>query len=113
MSADDLRAAAALMRSRAEAATPGHWNTDGPWWMGDEEVSMVSGRDRQGITASLPRSHNPNGDADAKHIAGADPTFMLAVAAWLDEAAMRRDVGSDYSDRALDVARAYLRTKQP
>ena len=97
VSAERLREAAALMRSRAESVTeadPGDWyttkNIDTPFgrWAGDE---------------------------DAAHIASWHPAVALAVADWLDasadvvDAEVRDRCGPGLGTRnALAVANAYL-----
>lgn len=102
---DLLREAAAKMRERAENASDGRWTTgtDGLVWaprLGDP----VSGS---------------SDERDAEHIASWDPTVALAVARWLDDAAdchvQDENTGVAWTDcttaeRAVEVARAYLRS---
>ena len=115
MTAEPLRRAAALMRERAEAATPGPWF---PWdgWGPTEDGLM-------GFSRLGPRSgervlhHDDMRDiyatrADVEHIATMHPAVALAVADWLDAYAERLEVlghaiGSNHG-QALAVARAYL-----
>lgn len=116
MSADLLREAAALMRERAEVATPGLWRLAD--LAGANEV--WSDRDPAGwdslMVATTATRLNPNpgatGHGDAAHIASWHPAFALVVADWLDATADARDValafGMGEPDRALAVARAYL-----
>lgn len=93
--------AAALMRERAEAATPGQWTvTFG--FVGARRVPFVSIPGQDG--ARMPRQD------DAEHIAAWHPAVALAVADWLDleaEFATGADPGLA-SNEALAVARAYL-----
>lgn len=96
--ADLLRRAAALMRERAEAATPGPWaNRRGP---GEHVVRTDSG-------APLA---NTGTRADRRHIASWHPVVALTVADWLDTQAYNFDVTPDVpsANAALIVARAYL-----
>lgn len=114
MSAELLRRAAALMRERAEAATPGPWlNRRGP----GEHVLVVNGV--VNVETANPRE-------DRRHIASWHPAIALAVADWLDLSASDAwawgpmcpcgDVCDDCDDnsweqharKALAVARAYL-----
>lgn len=100
MTAQVLRQAAALMRSRAEAASSGRWS-----------VAHVDGagfavhhgeHDTIALYASRP---------DAEHIASWHPAVALAVADWLERTAYLReygDVGTSNWEHALAVARAYL-----
>ncbi len=97
--AETLRAAARLMRERAQAATPGPW--------------IVAGLHRQGV-ASTAHHGGTTGvvglgytqEIDATHIASWHPAVALAVADWLDEEAAWTGQGDD--KHALAVARAYL-----
>jgi hypothetical protein len=121
---DDIREAAALMRSRAEAATPGPWTTEcigsegwhvfGPSGL-DERVPM-----RRPRTAAVTWGTFESDKADAAHIASWSPTVALAVAGWLDSIRVPTDphtlaeaeskkcrLCAEYH-RALIVARAYL-----
>jgi hypothetical protein len=111
MSAETLRQAAALMRERAEAATPGPWR-DLP--MGNEG-SIVLNEGRTISTSRKPATCREF--ADATHIASWHPAVALAVADWLDAT---HDEVADLFGRvtdavlelhrpgALTVARAYL-----
>lgn len=125
MTAELLREAAALMRRRAEAATPGPW----------ESSVWDSGLSYRALNASVITSlmgdsvanadydgyaEGPHGaeGADAAHIASWHPLVALAVADWLDSAAREHDEaecfafeppnGCHEAHRALAVARAYL-----
>lgn len=93
-----LRRAAALMRERAEAATPGPWsNRRGP---GEHVVRHDSG-------APLAAT---NTRADRRHIASWHPLVALAVADWLEAQAYSIYVTPDLPSAAaaLIAARAYL-----
>ena len=103
MSAEVLRRAAALMRERAEAATPGPWSCDSSSGVNDLHFGHVG----------LPVLRGPNtygpGLADTEHMAGMDPSVALAVASWLDACALVTEVAPDrHKGNALAVARAYL-----
>ncbi len=108
MSADVLRRAATLMRERAEAATPGPWQTHGQWvrqkmtWDQPSEF-VVSGCADAGIQRQR---------ADAAHIASWHPAVALAVADWLDDVATFGTPTDGHLRPclvpALAVARAYL-----
>ena len=113
MSAEMLRKAAALMRERAEAATP----SDGTHWGDGKGYSPLS----------YARQN------DAEHIASWHPAVALAVADWLDAeaaefeklavqsaavnlllefadetVAARIGIGYNTLTQAIAVARAYL-----
>lgn len=110
---ETLREAAALMRARAEAATPGPWNaTHDPLGHHVEDGFRSRGRLAMDLGSDVPVS---NGRADAAHIASWHPAVALAVADWLDImadcAAVLEGFDLDPSKTevaALAVARAYL-----
>ena len=97
MSAEVLRRAAALMRERAEAATPGRWVRSGSSIETDHECSpdhdcwpvgdTYSGMKPDGST--YPRDLNR---ADADHIASWHPAVALAVAKALDDVAQAWEI---------------------
>lgn len=104
MSAAVLREAAALMRERAEAATPGPWTyEDAP----------------NGFPPMVDKPHL----SDAEHIASWHPAVALAVADWLDAQADYHETLQQHGARGLradgqvpnafTVARAYLNTPPP
>lgn len=118
MSADLLRRAAALMRERAEAATPGPW-----WWNSSMEDDLHAdaagwvGHDRAGdgfLEFVASTANHPDGFGDGVHIASWHPAVALAVADWLDETAATHDdpyYRENYDDLirpAVAVARAFL-----
>ena len=110
MSAELLREAAALMRGRAEAATPG-----GPRWETQPD-------EMHGGAVILPADSDSAiagaGADDAEHIASWHPTVALAVAVLLASTAEHiashdceahcEPDGCDMSNDARAVARAYL-----
>jgi len=112
--AEELRAAAKLMRERAEAATAGPWTA---WVMGSEGYLVLRaggtvrerGRNRVGRFGLK----DWDGDkADAEYVASMHPLVALAVADWLDiEAGILEkglpDPGAGWAE-ARAVARAYL-----
>lgn len=101
MSADTLRRAAALMRERAEAATPGPWEVD----HFGHGVRERSGR-------GLASAHNAKCEV-AAHIASWHPAVAMAVAEWLEVTA--RDVGTSSLafHAATAAATAYLGDPTP
>lgn len=129
---DLLRRAAALMRHRAEGATPG------PWWVHDHNETDVWAGDQaavrkvdangccarpgikncDGACEDLLRRADPlsHGDLkrpeDAAHIASWDPPVALTIAAWLDQVTVACEHGGRaalFAPEAIAVARAYLR----
>lgn len=108
-----LREAAALMRSRAQAATPGPW---GVWsesgWDGTADGDEAKIQDDS--TDMQISIQSPHTFTDARHVASWHPAVALAVADWLDFAANRQDVGGDFwtDDAAHAVATAYLGTAE-
>ena len=114
--AEELRAAAKLMRERAEAATPGPWHAFShteDWYVGSRGYGQVTTgiHDEPGVAdvVLIERDH-----ADAGHIASWHPAVALAVADWLDaateQARFTEAQGAWISpdSYALKVARAYL-----
>ncbi len=113
MSAAVLRAAAALMQSRAEAATAAPWSQEGVPYAPSRNVRAQhqDGWPLQGVAYGVSRID------DAAHIASWHPAVALAVADMLDNLAVaaRFDAGSPLNgavEDALTVARAYLGTTQ-
>jgi hypothetical protein len=93
MTAELLREAAALMRERAEAATPGPWHPAttgvecGDHWSVIEYPAMNP-------VARVPSDDGSNDDQrepDARHIASWHPAVALAVADVLDSLAQRAE----------------------
>lgn len=107
MSADLLREAAALMRKRAEAATPGRWKL---WGM--EVRADVDGTSNLDTSLPVATSYHEAGlrTFNADYIAGVDPVVALAVAKWLNDEALSAGNRDDLvMPAAVAVARAYLR----
>ena len=116
MSAEALRRAAALIRERAEAATPAPWLAF---------TAKKGGGYVHGVTTGLDEDYESDlfvgsTRGDAIHIASWHPAVALAVAEWLDAEAENPDpchastpadcyVRDCSTHRALTVARAYLR----
>ena len=84
----------AELRRLAEAATPGPWYLDGPWWYGDDDsaycISTAEDAGRIAVTIAPPRyifgGEREVRDANARFIAAANPAVVLAL---LDAAAER------------------------
>jgi hypothetical protein len=102
VSADLLREAAALMRSRAEAATPGPWESHA---RGGDVYESVS--DHGDVVAECGLAA-----IDSWHIASWHPVVALAAADYLDAVEAESQTGAGSSaevyDAALALARAYL-----
>jgi hypothetical protein len=123
MTAEVLREAAALMRERAEAATPGPWSAAdehgllgpdaSPAWCvsnmrpGFESMSPTEGYigDVAETSLGFPEQRDQH---NAEHIASWHPAVALAVADWLDDEAFMHDNGRPMSSAALATATAYL-----
>jgi hypothetical protein len=108
MTSDTLRRAAALIRERAEKATPGPWSAarsmgeDLHW--GRMQFTTLDAPDRNLFAiAGMPL-------ADAEHIAAWHPAVALAAATWLEHEADRaeRFGDRDSTEHALAFATAYL-----
>ena len=89
--AEEMTAAAALMRERAVKAAAA---APGPWSYGDEWV-----RSGDFCLADL---YGPAFDAVGQHIAGMHPAVALAAAGWLD-----REAGSAAGTDACEGSDAY------
>ena len=74
MSADLLREAVALMRSRAESATAGPW-TSGPHFQRASCASVFAGKRTDAHYLAMYAT-----TANAEHMAGMHPSVALAVA---------------------------------
>ena len=112
MSAEVLREAAALMRSRANAVVP---DGNGEEWFHPSRIKACllawPGRDDEFYGAF-------HAARDAAHMAAWSPSVALFAAEWLDQAADWREANpgevedepdlSETNDPALVFARAYL-----
>lgn len=117
MSAELLREAAALMRERAEAATPG------PWSLKADYLDTVTGEGGD-TYVSAPLMEVVAGVYDddmgnAEHIASWPPAVALAVADLLNDTALLLESTHPvpacdllYDGNALKVARTYLGSAQ-
>lgn len=116
MSAEVLREAAALMRSRANdaelAAGANDWTFSGIGWC-DPHNTVYTVRNEAGVIAEALT------EEEAEHIASWHPAVALAVAGWLDQIAGDGHDGDSPGGcadciPALAVANAYLgRTLPP
>lgn len=103
MSAETLRRAASLMRSRAKAATPG------PWQVGQDVDSGQRFIYDERWTELAEVAEWSRWLGNPQHIASWHPAVALAVADWLDRIGeMYPDGHSIGNHHALAVARAYL-----
>lgn len=111
--ADELREAAALMRVRAEGSVPGPWPVEDDNHLALPMAKLPYDPDIKGMTRASGSYElaGPN-DATTRHIASWHPAVALAVADWLDDAAIDMSEVYDYPEPpnplALAVARAYL-----
>lgn len=111
--AETMRRAAALMRERAKAATPGPWRPVAGIW-GTETFAAVIGSEGVPEDAGTWLMATGRGaasqEADADHASSWHPLVALPVAEWLDEVADDRHACLDaWVERAaFKVARAYL-----
>lgn len=116
MTGEELREAAALMRSRAEAATGDGWG-----WrhFGDDPENscrVVYYPPDIGIEPWVVIADDIFNEADVEHIASWHPAVALAVADWLDAESYEPETeheGGAYTTggpslTALNVARTYL-----
>lgn len=104
MSAERLREAAALMRSRAEAATSGAQWTGSHYWIEDYDPSDPSGQ------TSMQRLIGGMDAPDSDHYSSWHPAVALAVADWLDRTAdiLDRTCDCNWPNEPFAVANAYL-----
>ena len=110
--ADELRAAAALIRARVQWATPG------PWCAYTDEVCTdwhSDSADYKAVGSDIQVAAGTSGTSD--HIALWHPGVTLAVAAWLeaeadalDRVLMYAEVQGSVVRAALTVARLVLGT---
>lgn len=91
--AEELRAAATRIRTRAEKATPGPYAFDvmagkdhesGEWWA---EYWVRAAEHPSGVLVQV--GSDEQAEADAEHIAAWSPEPALAVAGWLEQTAGR------------------------
>ena len=116
MSEDVLRRAAALMRERAQAATPGPWEVapaSEPYFRQPSVLAREQGINEEWVAEC--KSERNHGREDAAHIASWSPAVALVVADWLDLIARELESGALYDlptapecEAAHAVATAYL-----
>jgi hypothetical protein len=104
--AEEIRAAATLMRQRATEATPGSWT--GWFRPGTPGLELTATCDRYFVRVGALNVAQA-GHADCEHIIGMHPVFALAVADWLDRFSNELYCyGPAEHEHALAIARAYL-----
>ena len=102
MSADRLREAAKVLRERATAATPGPWQgRDGASWAA--QVCVLDG-DGHPVAATSMTESVPSALSDATYIATMHPGVGLALAEWLNQAALHTDEPNPLTNRAVQIA---------
>lgn len=96
-----LREAAALMRERAEAATPGPWERS---WDNQMIAGYGSPCDGEQLADFF------DSESNAVHAASWHPAVALAVADWLEQTAISWHLYENHAIRntAIVTARAYL-----
>ena len=117
----------AELRRLAEAATPGPWYLDGPWWYGDDDsaycISTAEDAGRIAVTIAPPRyifgGEREVRDANARFIAAANPAAVLGLLdhlAHMTEArdnARAWDEGCDFVTRHPGMSAEYVRAANP
>lgn len=113
--AEELRAAAALMRERAEAATPGTWSPAFVQFQDEPYAAVLGpeGKAEEPQTWLMATGHGgASQESDADHAASWHPLVAQAVAEWLEtEAHMAEARGNGAEGQtfhALKIARAYI-----
>lgn len=86
MSADRLRAAATLLRERAEQTTRGAAWTEGHYWVEDYDPNDLSGQ-----TSMQVEIGGMGCEGDALYYSMMAPPVALALADWLDVTASKAD----------------------
>jgi hypothetical protein len=115
--AEELRAAAVLLRERAQDATPGPWEHEhtgpGGSFMGVGQVVTygdgVEGGDIAGPTGDCYPRGGYSPAEDMAYIATVDPLVGLALADLLDEHARQVEAVSGKVAKALDPRPEYTR----
>jgi len=101
VSSQILREAAALMRSRAEAATPGPWHGHDDGW-GGWTLAKPNAPFHELNVLKCGSDDWPPTAPDAEHIASWHPAVALAVADWLDEVAQAWGLVEESEEGAYD-----------
>jgi hypothetical protein len=114
---EEIRRAAALMRERAQAATPGPWRVGPEGSEGSYLLPSLGGiRERSRFIGILNGRVQPEDGHNAAHVASWHPVVALAVADWLDGTADATESEPEHYPvdlQALAVARAYLAGERP
>ena len=115
--AGELRAAAKLLRDRANSATSGPWRYNpvkhfrypGTSTFEESVFTGPAGKDALSVARTGP-SDDPQSMADADYIASMHPVVALAVADLLDEVAAdsHPSLPAWVEDATAKIARAYL-----
>ncbi len=106
MTAELLRKAAATLRMRADIATDGPWRVSAEGSEGSR-IAPASGtkREQARFIANINGRIQPQDGSNAAYIAMMHPGVGLALADWLEDAALRRQYTPTPPDRALAIAR--------
>ena len=103
MSSELLRKAAALMRARAEKATPGDYGFVSKWTTPNQMLTRIT---QGGRVVAESRSDGSNLH-DLNHLSYWHPAVALAVADWLDKAI------TDYESAQSEYEEECARGKYP
>lgn len=115
--AETIRRAAALMRERADAATPGPWlGVMGKFKDADWPCVIAAQGDPKDTRTWLMGAGNgvANPEADAAHSGSWHPLVALAVADWLEASAKAHEgTSANTASYSLKIALAYLGGPMP
>lgn len=105
---DILRRAATLMRERAVAATPGPWDADVMFVVGQVQGGRPGGEVIAEAHYTIPREERHRHTSDANHIASWHPLVAFAAAEMLEEFARLDDQGIHPPTSVVTLAKRYL-----
>lgn len=104
-----LHGTAALIRERAQAATPGPWHVSPPDAPDDMQGVIWAGQATVAeVTMPIPPEYGLDGLADRDHLAPCTPEFMLTLTAVFEDAADALDLVTPTGEAVLTAARTYL-----